>query len=230
MFDGAARRPVPVQVPDGLDPGPTSVQTPTSLRVRKRVWTDVARIVSTVLNPFLTSLTLFVILADARSANSHDFWILLFNSAFFTSIAPMLFIFYLYATDKISDLDMSIRTEREQVFIAFVVFYALGALDLWLIHAPAILTASLVGYAASLLIVQWITRYWKISTHSLGITAPLVALTVLFGDRPVPFYVLVPLVGWSRIYLRAHTFWQVVAGIVLALANTLLFFRIFHVV
>lgn len=194
------------------------------------MWTDVARIVSTVCNPFLTSLALFVILAGARSNGADDFMVLLFNSAFFTSIAPMLFIFYLYATDRISDLDMSIRAERERVFIAFVVFYALGAVDLWLIHAPVIMTASMAGYAASALIVQWITRYWKISTHALGITAPLVALTVLFGARPVPFYLLIPLVGWSRVYLRAHTVLQVIAGTLLALANTLLFFRVFHVV
>jgi membrane-associated phospholipid phosphatase len=203
---------------------------PTPLRVRKRVWTDVARIISTVLNPFLTSLALFVILAGARSNGATDFWVLLFNSAFFTSIAPMLFIFYLYATDRVSDLDMSIRTERERVFIAFVVFYALGALDLWIIHAPAIMTASMAAYAVSSLVVQWITRYWKISTHALGITAPLIALTVLFGQRPAPFYVLIPLVGWSRVYLRAHTLLQVVAGTLLAVVTTLVFFRAFHVV
>ena len=121
-------------------------------------------------------------------------------------------------------------TFRERVFIAFVVFYALGAIDLWLIHAPAIMTASMAGYAASALVVQWITRYWKISTHALGITAPLVALTVLFGQRPAPFYILIPLVGWSRIYLRAHTLLQVVAGTLLALGTTLLFFKVFHVV
>ena len=59
---------------------------------------------------------------------------------------------------------------------------------------------------------------------------PLVALTVLFGERPVPFYVLIPLVGWSRVYLRAHTLLQVVAGTVLALVTTLLFFHIFRIV
>ena len=220
MFDDATRKPGPVQAP---------VSPPTPLRVRKRVWTDVAKIVSTVCNPFLTSLALFVILAGARSNGATDFWVLLFNSAFFTSIAPMLFIFWLYATDRISDLDMSIRSERERVFIAFVIFYALGAVDLWLIHAPAIMTASMAGFGASSLVVQWITRYWKISTHALGVTAPLVALTVLFGQRPLPFYVLIPLVGWSRIYLRAHDLLQVVAGTLLALGTTLLFFRIFHV-
>jgi membrane-associated phospholipid phosphatase len=110
------------------------------------------------------------------------------------------------------------------------VFYALGAVDLWLIHAPAIMTASMAGYAASALVVQWITRYWKISTHALGITAPLIAFTVLFGERPLPFYVLIPLVGWSRVYLRAHTPLQVVAGTLLSVVNTLLFFRVFKVV
>jgi membrane-associated phospholipid phosphatase len=231
VFGDGGRRPVRVQAPQGSPrANPPVVPAPSQLRVRKRVWTDVAKILSTVCNPFLTSLALFVILAGARSGSSYDFWVLLFNSAFFTSIAPMLFIFYLYATDRISDLDMSIRTERERVFIVFVVFYALGAIDLWLIHAPAIMTASMAGYAASALVVQWITRYWKISTHALGITAPLVALTVLYGQRPVPFYVLIPLIGWSRVYLRAHTVLQVVAGTLLALGTTLLFFRVFHVV
>lgn len=218
-----------MHAPDGFSAG-DSPTPPVPVRFRKRVWTDAARIFSTVCNPFLTSLALFVILAGARSNGTTDFWILLFNSAFFTSIAPMLFIFYLYATDRISDLDMSIRTERERVFIAFVVFYALGAVDLWLIHAPVIMTASMAAYAVSSLVVQWITRYWKISTHALGITAPLVALTVLFGQRPAPFYVLIPIVGWSRVYLRAHTVLQVLAGTLLALGTTLLFFRIFHVV
>jgi membrane-associated phospholipid phosphatase len=194
------------------------------------VWTELARILSTVCNPFLTSLALFVILAGASSRGATDFWVLLFNSALFISIAPMLFIFWLYATDRVSDLDMSIRSERERVFLAFVIFYALGAIDLWLIRAPAIMTASMAAFAASALVVQWITRYWKISTHALGVTAPLVALTVLFGSRPVPFYVLIPLVGWSRVYLRAHTVLQVIAGTLLAVVSTLIFFRFFHLV
>ncbi len=61
---------------------------------------------------------------------------LLGNSAFFTSIGPMLYVFWLYATDRISDLDMSMREEREHVFVVFVIFFALGTIDLWLIGAP----------------------------------------------------------------------------------------------
>ncbi len=140
----------------------------------------------------------------------------------------MLFVFWLYATDRISDLDMSIRSERETVFGAFVVFYLLGTITLWIRHAPAFLIASMAGYTLSTFLVQYITRYWKISTHALGITAPLVALCIIYGRQPLPFLVLIPIVCWSRVYLAAHTVWQVVAGAALATFSVVFFFRIFH--
>jgi membrane-associated phospholipid phosphatase len=188
-----------------------------------------ARIFSTVCNPFLTSLALFVILSNASARSSDDFLRLLFNSAFFTSIGPMLYIFFLYATDRISDLDMSIRAERKRVFWAFTVFYVLGALDLAFIHAPAILVASMAAFAASSLVIQYITRYWKISTHAFGITAPLIALMYLFGREPVPFLILIPIVCWARVYLKAHTVLQVIAGSALGLIAPALFFALFHI-
>ncbi len=209
---------------------PAESPTAIALPYRKRVWTDLARIFSTVCNPFVTSLALFVILAAVRSRTAPDFWVLLFNSAFFTSIGPMIYVFWLYATGRISDLDMSVRAERERVFVVFVIFFALGTIDLWVIAAPAIVTASMAGYAVSSLVVQWITRYWKISTHALGITAPLIALCVLYGTRPIPFLVLIPIVCWARVYLRAHTVLQVVAGVALATTSTLVVFRLFHVI
>jgi len=202
---------------------------PHTVRLRPRVWTDVARIFSTVCNPFLTALVLFVILAGARSHDPTDFWILLFNSIAFTSIGPMLYIFWLYATNRISDLDMSVRSERERVFGAFVLSYALGTIDLALIHAPAIMTASMAAYTASSLIVQGITRSWKISTHALGITAPIIALMYIFGREPLPFLILIPIVWWARVYLRAHTVLQVLAGTGLAAISTVTFFAIFRI-
>ena len=211
-------------------PQPAGVPAPTRLRLRTRVWTEAARAVSTVFNPFVTSLALFVILAGARSRTNADFWVLIANTTFFTSIGPLLYVFWLYATDRISDLDMSIREERERVFVVFVIFFVLGTIDLWFIGAPAIITASMAGYAVSSLVVQWITRYWKISTHALGITAPMIALCVLYGTRPTPFLVLIPIVCWARVYLKAHTLWQVVAGTGLATVSTLVVFRLFHVI
>ena len=203
--------------------------SPVPMRPR-RVWRDLARILSTIFNPFLTALALFVILSHAQSHSIEVFWALIFFTTFFTSIGPMLFIFWLYSTDRISDLDMSIREERERMFGIFLVFYVLGTASLWITHAPKLLIATMAGYSLATAVVQYITRYWKISTHALGITAPLVALTLLYGREPLPFFVLIPMVCWARVYLRAHTVGQVVAGAVLAAFSVGLFFYLFHIV
>ena len=195
----------------------------------RRVWRDLARILSTIFNPFLTALALFVILAHIGAKDTLDFWRLLFISTFFTSIGPMLYVFWLYATDRISDLEMSQRRERELVFSAFVVFDFCGAATLWLLHAPRLMIAAMLGYFVSTLVVQYITRYWKISTHAIGITAPLAALTLLYGRQPLPFMVLIPMVCWARVYLKAHTVMQVVAGAALAIVTTAFFFSMFHI-
>jgi membrane-associated phospholipid phosphatase len=195
----------------------------------RRAWRDLAKILSTVFNPFLTALALFVILAHASARNTVDFWSLLFLSTFFTSLGPMLYVFWLYGTDRISDLDMSMRHEREAVFGAFVVFYLLGTIVMWLAHAPRLMIAAMAAYTLSTLVVQYITRYWKISTHALGITAPLVALTLLYGNQTLPFLVLIPMVCWARVYLKAHTLLQVIAGAALGTVSTVLFFHLFHV-
>ncbi|HZV77819.1 MAG TPA: hypothetical protein VFF63_08695 [Candidatus Babeliales bacterium] len=195
----------------------------------RRVWRDLARILSTIFNPFLTAFALFVILALIGAKDTLDFWRLLVLSTFFTSIGPMLYVFWLYATDRISDLDMSVRAEREMVFSAFVIFDLCGAGALWLAHAPRLMIAAMLGYLVSTLVVQYITRYWKISTHAIGITAPLAALTLIYGRQPLPFMVLIPMVCWARVYLKAHTVMQVVAGAALAVVTTAFFFSLFHV-
>lgn len=196
----------------------------------RRVWRDLARILSTIFNPFLTALALFVILAYANTPDTFAFWRLLFISTFFTSIGPMLYVFWLYASGRISDLEMSVRAEREVVFSTFVVFYLVGSGVLWMLHAPRVMVAAMLGYFVSTLIVGYITRFWKISTHALGITAPLIALSLLYGRPPLPFFVLIPMVCWARVYLKAHTVAQVVAGAALATITTVLFFSAFHVV
>jgi membrane-associated phospholipid phosphatase len=210
-------------------PGPVSPPRVPGTR-RRRVLTETARIFSTVCNPFLTALALFVILAHARSTSVEQFWTLAFTSIFFTSVGPMLYVFWLYWTERITDLDMSIRAERQQVFGAFVVFSALGTLTLAFLHAPTIIIASMAAYTANAFIVMLITRAWKISTHALGITAPLVTLLVLYGWQPLPFVVLIPIVCWARVYLGSHTVAQVVAGTSLACVSTICFFKLFGLI
>src|SRR5581483_1415481 len=95
----------------------------------RRVLRDVARTVSTVCNPFVVPLVLFVLLCAGTSQSVAQFWIRLSVCAAFTSIGPMLYLFWLYATERVSDLDMSDREERRKVFAIFIIFYVAATIS-----------------------------------------------------------------------------------------------------
>lgn len=195
-----------------------------------RAAVEFARALSTIFNPFLTATALFIIVSHAFSKTTPQFWLLSLVGLFFFTIAPLGCVLYLYVTGRISDFDMSERTERKRVFLAFVVIYLIAALSLTLTHAPTALVAITWGYWGTSLATMLITRRWKISTHAFGITGSFAALFFLFKIQPLPYALLVPLVCWARIYLRSHTIAEVLGGAALAVASTFFFFKIFHLI
>lgn len=195
-----------------------------------RAVVEFARSLSTIFNPFVCATALFVILAHAYSSSTIRFWELSFAGIFFFAVAPMLCVFYLYLSGRISDFDMSDRSERRRAFIAFVIVDVVAASFLTIVHAPTVLIAMTWGYVFATLATMCITRWWKISTHAFGVTGPFAAMFILFGLQPLPYVAVVPLVCWARVYLRAHTTAQVLGGAVLAIASTVVVFRLFHLV
>lgn len=196
-----------------------------------RAAAEFARTVSTIFNPFLTATALFIIVSHAFAHHSTvEFWAYSIIGIVCFTVAPLAFVLYLYLTGRISDFDMSERPERERVFAGFVVVYLVAAVALSLVHAPVQLQAITWGYWGTALVTMVITRWWKISTHAFGIAGPFAAMFVLFKLQPLPYVALVPLVCWARLYLRSHTLGQVIGGAALAVANTALFFRLFHLI
>jgi membrane-associated phospholipid phosphatase len=65
-----------------------------------------------------------------------------------------------------------------------------------------------------------ITNFWMISIHATSISAATVIVGLVFGLLPALLILpLVILVSWVRLYLRRHTWTQVVAGIILGVAS-----------
>lgn len=191
---------------------------------------EFARTLSTIFNPFLCVTALFVIVSHVYSSTTLRFWELSFAGLFFFAIAPVLCVFYLYLSGRISDFDMSDRSERRRAFLTFVVVDLAAAIVLTISHAPVQLVAITWGYFGATLVIMLITRWWKISTHAFGVTGPFAVMFLLFGLAPLPYVGVVPLVWWARVYLRAHTLAQVVAGAALAVISTVAVFRIFHLI
>ncbi len=194
-----------------------------------RATTEFARALSTIFNPFLTATALFIIVSHAFAHHSTlEFWVYSTIGVLAFTLAPLGFVLYLYLTGRISDFDISERPERERVFAGFVVIYLVAAVSLSLAHAPVQLQAITWGYWGTALATMVVTRWWKISTHAFGIAGPFAAMFVLFDLQPLPYVALVPLVCWARVHLRSHTVGQVLGGAALACANTVIFFRLFH--
>jgi len=195
-----------------------------------RAAVEFAKALSTVFNPFLCASAVFIIVSHAYSHSTREFWVLSAVSVFAYTVAPLLCLVFLYVTGRVTDFEMSDRFEREKLFLVIVVIDLLAAVAYSLAQLPTPLRAMAWGYCASALGIMVITRYWKISTHAFGITGPFAILFGLFRLQALPYVALVPLVCWARLYLRAHTLAQVLGGVILALATTVAFFRLFHLI
>ena len=86
---------------------------------------------------------------------------------------------------------------------------------LFVLGAPRLLTGYLCFMLASVAVLAAITTVWKVSIHCAVGSGSVAILALSYGPLALGGYVLVALLGWSRVALKDHTVAQVVAGSVL---------------
>ncbi len=189
---------------DGLPPGPSST------------W-KAFNLISRVLNPiYLTPPVILAIsLEVSRDAWQGLKWFLIYT--FFSTVIPLADLTWRRKTGRISDWHISRREERA-VPLAFGLAYAVaGTLAMYLLDAPRELVAAMVTGFATALVALLITLGWKISLHTMGnaLLATLLALVYAqcwYSPLNLLLALGVVVTGTSRVYLKQHTPWQVVAG------------------
>ncbi len=140
-------------------------------------------------------------------------------SAFFAGIMPII-IGSLWSKRKNIEKDIPVKEDRFYPLLLVILSYFIGVGVLYLIAAPALTTVLMVCYLVNTSVVFLINLHWKISIHAMGIAGPLTALIYLFGWSGLILTLLVPVVGWSRVYLKRHTPWQVIIGTILGFVLT----------
>lgn len=175
-----------------------------------------ARFVSNVFHPMLVSSLAFLPLIITNEQNQFQKSILLIiSSVLFSSVIPFVFLY-----SQREKLNTDDRAERFLPLIVGIVSYFLGFCVLSLMDAPEIVQALMFCYATNTLIILLITQWWKVSVHTTAITGPLVALSYNFGIVMIPFFLLVLLIGSSRVILNKHTIAQVIVGALIGLIGT----------
>ena len=136
-------------------------------------------------------------------------------AALFTAVLPTLFITAGVRGGRWSDRNVGARRPRLIVLAFITASVAAGLILLLVLGAPRLLTGYLAFMLASVAMLALVTVVWKISIHCAVASGSVAILALSFGPLVLPFYVLVALLGWSRVALKDHTVAQVVAGAVL---------------
>jgi membrane-associated phospholipid phosphatase len=123
---------------------------------------------------------------------------------------------------RIVNSDATIKEERTFPFIISILFYVVGILILIKAQINIISIAFWFCYISNTIFIIIINKYWKISAHMMGAAGPFAAVCFVYGLSALPFIIILFMIGWSRIYLKCHNIYQVLAGGLLGFTSTLL--------
>ena len=147
-------------------------------------------------------------------------------AAFFTAVLPTLFISYGIRHGRWDDRNVGARRPRLIVLAFIMASVATGLILLIVLSAPTLLTGYLAFMLASVAVLAVITTVWKISIHCAVASGSVAVLALTCGPVMLTAYLLVALLGWSRVTLKDHTIAQVVGGSVLGTLAAVLAYAI----
>lgn len=171
-----------------------------------------ASLVSWVISPVVVAPAVYLLVVlYGYSATPHhlDWFLVLLLSA---TIAPMFLILGLKKIGRISDYNISFREQRFLPLLVLVGVNLVGYELMKQLDAPRFLSGILLFNAVNTVFILLVTLQWKISIHLFSLTSSIALLVLSLGAPALALLCFVPLLMWSRIYLRAHNFMQTLIG------------------
>lgn len=133
-------------------------------------------------------------------------------AALFVCVIPLLVVLVLVRRGRITDHHVSDRRQRAPVLLMALCSILAGLAVLAAVGAPASVAAMVLAVVGGVVVIGAVSPFWKMSGHASAISCAAVVTVLMLGVAWLPLLILVPAVGWSRVFLRAHTLGQVVAG------------------
>ena len=160
------------------------------------------------------------------------YWLLLVFILMMAVCFPLLTMFIMFKNKIISSYSINERKERIPMLFFVIIYYSMTYYIFrhWnetLLNLLEPYVYFLFAGILLLIIVFIITFWWKISLHSAsisGLCGGIMAETLVISELNnittimiinTVLLMLIGIVSFSRLYLKAHTFSQVITGIVL---------------
>jgi membrane-associated phospholipid phosphatase len=171
-----------------------------------------ARWFSRVFHPFVMSVIALLLSIYLETG-------LLWEAVLWASVSLAVFllpfsvlILVMVCAGRYSDLDVSIREQRHGLYLVgsvglflLVVIFTLGG-------APLVSRVSIYAAVFSTAASALFNRFSKISVHAMVAAGSAAVLSYLSPLASLFLTAPTALVGWSRVRLKRHTWFQVVAG------------------
>ena len=140
------------------------------------------------------------------------------------TLPPLAYVVWLVRRGELADIHMPHRQARLKPLSVIMTWLLVCTLFLHAKGAPRSLDLFLLATLFQIGLLSLVTLFWQISFHSATISAAAAAAVAVGGTTvwPLTISLLVPLVGWSRVRLRRHTFRQVTAGCLVGIVVALL--------
>ncbi|MCW8850673.1 MAG: hypothetical protein OQJ81_11890, partial [Melioribacteraceae bacterium] len=171
-----------------------------------------AKYISYLFIPPVMNLLIFIIYSFIYELSPKNYYSIII-SFLFGLLFPLIAIIEFRRRGILSNNDATIKEERTLPYL-FAIGFSLAGLS---ISSVISLNVNLIMlwmiYLINSIIILNINRFWKISAHAMGASMPLGALLIIQETSLIlTSLIILILVGSSRLYLKVHTFMQVLFG------------------
>ncbi len=177
-----------------------------------------ARLFSNVVSPPVMFAAIGLAFALTEEPNLMGFaWAVFYG--LLVSLAPILVVLYLLRTGRIQELHMSDTGERHIPYITAVASALIAFIVITWLDGPELLRCLALLNTINLTALGLINTRYLISIHATGIMATFLLTGLVYGWALAWVLVFPLLVGvcYVRLYLKRHTWTQVIAGLLLGL-------------
>ncbi len=188
---------------------------------------QIASLTANILNPFLVSLVLILLLSFESTSSVADAlkWSLILIAV---SILPVFSVMvYLYRKGRLDGIFTPVRKQRTKVYLLAIGCAVVGGVIITCLGAPLVLRATFVASLSAVIVYMFVNLWWKISLHIAFVAASVTALIILYGAIGAISVVFLPPIVWARIEAGHHSVAQVATGAVLAAVIVVVAFYLF---
>ena len=172
----------------------------------------VARRISQIFHPILLNIVSFLIVGYA-SLSTHASGLRWAGICILALILPPTAFYYLRLRQGVySDEDVSVREQRNELYLFGFVWVLIATAGLGLLGVPAPFLALMICAMALGVIGGLINLFWKISAHATAIASTATIALLYAPSLGAALWACAVLLGWARVRTHNHTPMQVLAG------------------